>query len=232
MGSAPAWVGRSRSRTACGPKEKNRAVFATLLPLACGHFPRDGGGSFASVALAGLRRLEPTGSGGGRRPGSRRSVLISSSTAVTRARACQVRAEPPDPLVVPGRHGAWARVSCWRPSSSASAPPTPRPFPGVGHGHEAMSDLMRSGDRNVGSRSPRFIPWPWRSSAGSWPGSSYRWAGLALLRRTWLNLESVWAARPCRRRPSRPVLSAGSDRLARKNRDCSPPSAGPGERMG
>jgi hypothetical protein len=63
----------------------------------------------------------------------------------------------------------------------------------VDRGHEAMSDLMRSGiAASVAVAAVHTIAMAIAGGAMAW--IVYRWAGLALLRRTWLNLEGVWAA--------------------------------------
>ena len=73
------------------------------------------------------------------------------------------------------------------------------PCPALGHGHEAMSDLMRSGiATSVAVSAVHTLAMALVGGVMAW--IVYRWAGLALLRRTWLNLESVWAGEPCRRR--------------------------------
>jgi hypothetical protein len=60
-------------------------------------------------------------------------------------------------------------------------------------GHEAMSDLMRSGiAASVAVAAVHTIAMAAAGGAMAW--GVYRWAGLALLRRAWLNLEGVWAA--------------------------------------
>jgi hypothetical protein len=59
-------------------------------------------------------------------------------------------------------------------------------------GHEAMSDLMHSGI--IGSVAVSAVHTVAMAVAGgSMAWIVYRWAGLTLLRRAWLNLESVWA---------------------------------------
>ena len=67
------------------------------------------------------------------------------------------------------------------------------PWPALGHGHEAMADLMRSGiATSVAVSAVHTLAMALVGGLMAW--IVYRWAGLALLRRTWLNLESVWAA--------------------------------------
>jgi len=63
----------------------------------------------------------------------------------------------------------------------------------MGHGYDAMSDLMRSGiATSVAVSAVHTAAMALVGGLIAW--IVYRWAGLALLKRTWLNLESVWAA--------------------------------------
>jgi hypothetical protein len=63
----------------------------------------------------------------------------------------------------------------------------------VDRGHEAMSDLMRAGIAgSVAVAAVHTIAMAAAGGAMAW--IVYRWAALTLLRRAWLNLESLWAA--------------------------------------
>jgi hypothetical protein len=60
-------------------------------------------------------------------------------------------------------------------------------------GHEAMSELMRSGiATSIAVSTVHTVAMAVAGGAMAWV--VYRWAGLKLLRNAWLNLESVWAA--------------------------------------
>jgi hypothetical protein len=63
----------------------------------------------------------------------------------------------------------------------------------IGRGHEAMTELMRSGiATSIAVSTVHTIAMVAAGGMMAW--IVYRWAGLKLLRRAWLNLESVWAA--------------------------------------
>ena len=65
--------------------------------------------------------------------------------------------------------------------------------PSIDRGHQAMSELMRSGiATSVAVSAVHTIAMALAGGAMAW--IVYRWAGLSLLRRAWLNLEGVWAA--------------------------------------
>jgi hypothetical protein len=63
---------------------------------------------------------------------------------------------------------------------------------GIVGGHEAMTELMRSGiATSIAVSTVHTIAMVAAGGAMAW--FVYRWAGLKLLRNAWLNLESVWA---------------------------------------
>jgi hypothetical protein len=63
---------------------------------------------------------------------------------------------------------------------------------GIDRGHEAMTELMRSGiATSIAVSMVHTVAMVAAGGAMAW--IVYRWAGLKLLRNTWLNLESVWA---------------------------------------
>jgi hypothetical protein len=65
-------------------------------------------------------------------------------------------------------------------------------WPAIEEGHEATSDLMYSGiARSIAVSAIHTVAMAVAGGAMAW--IVYRWAGLTLLRRAWLNLESVWA---------------------------------------
>ena len=72
--------------------------------------------------------------------------------------------------------------------ASQSTPSSP-----IDRGVDAMSGLMRSGIvTSVAVSAVHTIAMALAGGAMAW--IVYRWAGLSLLRRAWLNLEGVWAA--------------------------------------
>ena len=71
---------------------------------------------------------------------------------------------------------------------AASQAPSP-----IEKGHEAMSELMRSGvATSFAVAAVHTIAMAIAAGLMAW--IVYRWAGLKLLTRTWLNLDGVWAA--------------------------------------
>jgi hypothetical protein len=65
-------------------------------------------------------------------------------------------------------------------------------WPTIERGHEATSDLVYSGiARSIAVSAVHTVAMAVAGGAMAW--IVYRWAGLTLLRRAWLNLESVWA---------------------------------------
>jgi hypothetical protein len=67
------------------------------------------------------------------------------------------------------------------------------PSAGIDRGHEAMTELMRSGiATSIAVSTVHTVAMVAAGGAMAW--IVYRSAGLKLLRNTWLNLESVWAA--------------------------------------
>jgi len=172
--------------------KKDRAVFATLLPLACGHFLA------MAAALLPLSLLLAYVDWS-------QSVRIAAGALVAAFGIFKLinRRHPralarlgPNHLVlwsflVATAHGAGlmlAPVFLGLCGAAGAAPWTQ-----LDRGHDAMSDLMRSGlAASIEVSAVHTLAMALAGGTMAW--IVYRWAGLALLRRAWLNLESVWAA--------------------------------------
>ncbi len=172
--------------------KRERAVFATFLPLAGGHFlamaaallpfvlflayldwshaiRMVAGGAVAAFGVYKLiNRRHPRIAA---RLGPRHLTLWSFLTATA--------------------HGAGLMLApialglCSGGSEAASSS-------AAGRGHEAMTELMRSGiATSIAVSTVHTIAMVAAGGAMAW--IVYRWAGLKLLRSAWLNLESVWA---------------------------------------
>jgi hypothetical protein len=172
--------------------KKDGAVFATLLPLACGHFLA------MAAALLPLSLLLAYVDWS-------QSVRIAAGAVVAAFGVFKLvnRRHPralarlgPNHLVlwsflVATAHGAGLMLApvflglC----DAAGAASWPR----LDRSHEAMSNLMRTGfATSIEVSAVHTLAMALVGGAIAW--IVYRWAGLALLRRAWLNLESVWAA--------------------------------------
>jgi hypothetical protein len=171
--------------------KKDRAVFATLLPLACGHFLA------MAAALLPLSLLLAYVDWS-------QSVRIAAGAVVAAFGVFKLvnRRHPralarlgPNHLVlwsflVATAHGAGLMLA---PVFLGLCAVSSAPFPAAAQGHEAMADLMRSGiATSVAVSAVHTLAMALVGGLMAW--IVYRWAGLALLRRAWLNLESVWAA--------------------------------------
>jgi hypothetical protein len=171
--------------------KKDRAVFATLLPLACGHFLAMAAALLPlSLLLAYVDWSQPVRFAAG--------GLVAAFGAFKLINPRHPRALArlgPNHLIlwsflVATAHGAGLMLA---PVFLGLCAAGSTPWPSVGHGHEAMSDLMRSGiATSVAVSVVHTLAMAFAGGLMAW--IVYRWAGLALLRRTWLNLESVWAA--------------------------------------
>ncbi len=172
--------------------KRERAVFATFLPLAGGHFLAmaaallpfalflayldwsqtirfAAGGMVAAFGVYKLiNRRHPRIAA---RLGPRHLTLWSFLTATAHGAGL---------MLAPIAIGLCAGAS--EPGSSSAAD----------RGHEAMSELMGSGIvTSIAVSGVHTIAMVVAGSAMAW--IVYRWAGLKLLRSAWLNLESVWA---------------------------------------
>ena len=173
--------------------KRDQAVFATFLPLACGHFlamaaallpfafflayldwsqpiRMTAGGIVAAFGVYKLlNRRHPRIAA---RLGPRHLTMWSFLTATA--------------------HGAGLMLApiaiglCVSGPGAASSPAFDR-------GHQAMSELMRSGiATSIAVSGVHTVAMVAAGGAMAW--IVYRWAGLKLLRSAWINLESVWAA--------------------------------------
>ena len=173
--------------------KKDKAVFATLVPLAGGHFLAmaaallpftlfltyldwsqairfAAGGLIAAFGLYKLaNRRHPRILA---RLGPKHLTLWSFLTATAHGAGL---------MLAPVALGLCA-------GASLSAPSSP-----VDRGHEAVSELMRFGvETSIAVSTVHTIAMALAGGAMAW--IVYRWAGLKLLRSAWLNLEGVWAA--------------------------------------
>ena len=170
--------------------KKDRAVFATLLPLACGHFLAMAAALLPlSLLIAYVDWSEPV-----RMAAGGLVAAFGAYRLIDRRHPRALARLGPNHLIlwsflVATAHGAGLMLAPVFLGLCAST----TPFPALGHGHEAMSDLMRSGiATSVAVSVVHTLAMALFGGIMAW--IVYRWAGLALLRRTWLNLESVWAA--------------------------------------
>jgi hypothetical protein len=172
--------------------KKDGAVFATLFPLACGHFL-----AMASALLPLSLLLAYVDWS--------QSVRIAAGAVVAAFGVFKLvnRRHPralarlgPNHLVlwsflVATAHGAGLMLApVFLGLCDATGSPS---WPRLDRSHEAMSDLMRTGlATSIEVSAVHTFAMALVGGAMAW--IVYRWAGLALLRRAWLNLESVWAA--------------------------------------
>jgi hypothetical protein len=169
----------------------DRAVFATLLPLACGHFLAMAAALLPlSLLLAYVDWSQPV------RLAAGGLVAAFGAFKLINRRHPRVLARlGPNRLIlwsflVATAHGAGLMLA---PVFLGLCAAGATVSPAMGHGHEAMSDLMRSGlATSIAVSAVHTLAMALVGGIMAW--IVYRWAGLALLKRTWLNLESVWAA--------------------------------------
>jgi hypothetical protein len=171
--------------------KRDRAVFATLVPLACGHFLAMAAALLPlSLLLAYVDWSQPVrlATGG----------LVAAFGAfklINRRHPRALARLGPNHLIlwsflVATAHGAGLMLA---PVFLGLCAASSAPWPALEHGHEAMSDLMRSGiATSVAVSGVHTLAMVLVCGLMAW--IVYRWAGLTLLKRTWLNLESVWAA--------------------------------------
>lgn len=170
--------------------KRDQAVFATFLPLAGGHFLAMAAallpfalfatyfdwsatiriGAGGAVAAFGVYKLFNS-----RHPrfaarlGPKHLTLWSFLTATA--------------------HGAGLMLAPIALGLCASGSPSPA----LGGGHRAMSELMGSGIvTSIAVSGVHTLAMVAAGGAMAW--IVYRWAGLKLLRKAWINLEAVWAA--------------------------------------
>jgi len=172
--------------------KRDRAVFATLLPLACGHCL-----AMAAALLPLSLLLAYVDWSQSVRIAAGALVAAFGVFKLTNRRHPRALARlGPNHLMlwsflVATAHGAGlmlAPVFLGLCASAGSAP-----LPQLDGDHKAMSDLMRTGlATSIEVSAVHTLAMALAGGAMAW--IVYRWAGLALLRRAWINLESVWAA--------------------------------------
>lgn len=172
--------------------KRDAAVFVTLLPLCCGHFLAMAVALLPlSIVLVYADWSQPVRMAAG--------GLVAAFGVFKLANRRHPRALArlgPNHLIfwsflAATAHGAGlmlAPVYLGLCRGGASAP-----WLTSDRGQEAMSDLMRSGiAASIAVSAVHTLAMALAGGAMAW--IVYRWAGLALLRRAWLNLESVWAS--------------------------------------
>ena len=173
--------------------KRDEAVFATLFPLAGGHFLAMAAALLPfSVLLSYLNWSQPI------RVAAGGLVAAFGAFKLANRRHPRVLARlGPNHLALwsflaATAHGAGLMLApvylglC--AGASQSTPSSP-----IDRGVDAMSGLMRSGIvTSVAVSAVHTIAMALAGGAMAW--IVYRWAGLSLLRRAWLNLEGVWAA--------------------------------------
>ena len=172
--------------------KKDGAVFATFLPLACGHFLAMTAALLPlSLLLAYVDWSQPV-----RIAAGGLIVAFGAYKFINRAHPRALARLGPNHLIlwsflVATAHGAGLMLApvflglCGAAGSAS--------WPQLDRGHDAMSDLMRSGlAASIEVSVVHTLGMALAGGAMAW--IVYRWAGLALLRRAWLNLEGVWAA--------------------------------------
>jgi hypothetical protein len=170
--------------------KRDAGVFITLLPLACGHFLAMAAALLPfSILLAYFDWSQ--------------AIRIAAGGLVAAFGAFKL-ANRRHPRVLarlgPNHVALWSFLTAMAHGAGLMLAPIylglcrgGAPFLLTDRGHEAMSDLMRSGIAgSVAVAAVHTIAMAAAGGAMAW--IVYRWAGLALLRRTWLNLEGVWAA--------------------------------------
>lgn len=171
--------------------KKDRAVFATLLPLAGGHFLAMAAALLPlSLLLAYVDWSQPV-----RIVAGALVAAFGVFKLVNRRHPRALARLGPNYLVlwsflVATAHGAGLMLA---PVFLGLCASQAEPSSSMGEGHQAMSDLMRSGiATSVAVSAVHTLAMALAGGIMAW--IVYRWAGLALLRRAWLNLENVWAA--------------------------------------
>jgi hypothetical protein len=170
--------------------KKDGAVFATLLPLACGHFLAMAAALLPlSLLLAYVDWSQPV-----RIAAGGMVAAFGVFKLVNRRHPRALARLGPNHLIlwsflVATAHGAGLMLA---PVFLGLCAADSAPGPVAGHGHEAMADLMRSGiATSFAVSAVHTLAMALVGGVMAW--IVYRWAGLALLRRAWLNLETVWA---------------------------------------
>jgi hypothetical protein len=170
--------------------KKDRAVFATLLPLACGHFLAMAAALLPlSLLLAYVDWSEPV-----RMAAGGLVAAFGAYRLIDRRHPRALARLGPNHLIlwsflVATAHGAGLMLAPVFLGLCAAG----SALPDAGAGRDAMAALMGSGiATSVAVSAVHTLAMALVGGIMAW--IVYRWAGLALLRRAWLNLESIWAA--------------------------------------
>jgi hypothetical protein len=162
--------------------KQDRAVFATLLPLACGHFLAMAAALLPlSLLLAYVDWSAPV-----RLAAGGLVAAFGIFRLIDRRHPRALARLGPNHLVL------WSFLVATAHGAGLMLAPVFLGLCGAGDGHAAMSDLMRFGlATSVAVSAVHTIAMALVGGTMAW--FVYRFAGLGLLRRAWLNLESVWA---------------------------------------
>lgn len=173
--------------------KRGRAVFNTFIPLACGHFLAMAAALLPlSFLLAYIEQSAAirTAAGG----------LLAAFGAFKLVNSRHPRALArvgPKHLVLwsflaATAHGAGLMLAPVYVGLCTSASPTD-PWPAMDRIHGAVAKLLASGiETSLMVSTIHTGAMAFAGGAMAW--IVYRWAGLALLRRAWLNLDGVWGA--------------------------------------
>ncbi|MBV9287393.1 MAG: hypothetical protein JO288_06155 [Hyphomicrobiales bacterium] len=173
--------------------KRDAAVFSALVPIACGHFLAMAAALLPlSVVLGYLDWSQPIRLAAG----GFVAAFGAYKLANRRHPSALARLGPNHVMLwsflAATAHGAGLMLApvylglCAGPAPSAH-------WLTIDRGHEAMSDLMRSGiAMSIAVSAAHTLAMA--VAGGALACIVYRWAGLRLLRRAWLNLDRVWAA--------------------------------------
>ena len=173
--------------------KRDAAVFGALVPIACGHFLAMAAALLPlSVVLGYLDWSQPIRLAAG----GVVAAFGAYKLADRRHPRALARLGPNHVMLwsflAATAHGAGLMLAPVYLGLCAGAAPF-GPWLTIDRGHEAMSDLMRSGiAMSIAVAAVHTLAMAVAGGAMAW--IVYRWAGLRLLRRVWLNLDSVWAA--------------------------------------
>jgi hypothetical protein len=170
--------------------KRGRAVFATLLPLASGHFL-----AMAAALLPFSLFLTYLDWSQTIRIAAGGLVAAFGAYKLVNRRHPRVLAR-----LGPNHVTLWSFLTATAHGAGLMLAPLylglcvgTAPSSSIDRGHQAMSVLMRSGITTaIAVSAVHTITMAIAGGAMAW--IVYRWAGLRILRRTWLNLENVWAA--------------------------------------
>jgi hypothetical protein len=170
--------------------KRDKALFATLFPLAGGHFLAMAAALLPfSLLLSCLDWSEPISFAAGS------LVAAFGAFKLVNRRHPRVLAR-----LWPNHLALWSFLAATAHGAGLMLAPVylglcagaSRSGPSIVRGHQAMSELMRWGiATSVAVSAVHTIAMA--RAGGVMARIVYRWAGLSLLRRAWLNLEGVWA---------------------------------------